>query len=137
MLFPNMWSEYFSDLGLIRNEPNVWQSRKWCLYRILLDIFLCFDQKPTQHKIWKIFTSASFIERSLFYKLCYLLWFSILKQRHEICCIINRRFLKTDFLTECYSTYQSILRKISINFYSFDFKPIVIHGFIENWMLYK
>jgi hypothetical protein len=53
--------------------------------------------KPTQGKIWNKFASASFIEWTFLYKPCYLLWFPILKQRHKICCIINRRFRKTDF----------------------------------------
>jgi hypothetical protein len=75
--------------------------------------------KPTQGKIWNKFASASFIERTLLCKLCYLLWSSILKQRYQICCIINRRFRKTDFLTECYFIYRSALRKMSITFYWF------------------
>ncbi len=173
----------------------------WCLYRILLYIFLCFDQNTLNGKYEWYLPPASFIERSLLYKLYYLLWFSILKQRYEICCIINRRIWQTDFLTECYLIYQSVLRKIQggksrllyfsvlpctslyffvllttsyhffvlfctswyfcvllctsvyflylsevllfppwenlYNFYSFEFRPIVIHGFIENLMLCK
>ncbi len=98
----------------------------------LMDRFLSLDQNLLNATYERYLHQQVFIERSLLYKLCYLLWFPILKQIHEIRCIKIRRFRKTDVLTECYFTYQSVHRKMSITFYSFELKPIVIHGSIEN-----